>query len=582
MTLTPTAIASLTAIVLVAVISAVIGSIGHRTRLTSDFLVASRSVPSRLNAGAISGEYLSAASFLGIAGLIQVDGADALWYPIGYCAGYLALLLFVAAPLRRSGAYTVPDFADARLASPRLRKVCTVFVLVIGWLYLLPQLQGAGLTVSTVTGLPQWVGSAAAGAVVLATVALGGMRSVTFVQAFQYWLKLTALAVPVAIGLVLLLNSGQGFDRETPPAFRDQTSVSVETPAVLEVRQAVDVIARGTVDGVPVDGPVRWDAASEHTVGAGTDLQFRTGDPVPTPKGAPAEDESWLQPLSGSEPHQLLATYSLIIATFLGTMGLPHVLGRFYTNSDGRAARRSAVVVLAMLGGFYFLVTMMGVLSRFYTPQLLVSGNDAAVLLLPTALLGGGVAGAVLGGIVAAGAWAAFLSTSSGLLVSLASVVVTDILPRRARVRTLSGFPLATILAGLPAVAVALAPTGLNFAEAVALVFAVAASTFCPLLVLGIWWRGLTASGAIAGVLAGGVSSGRAVVASLALGSAESGLNVLLYRPAIITVPLAFVVMVVVSWVTRASCPADAGQLLLRLHAPERLGLSRDRLDDRV
>ncbi|MBW0104058.1 cation acetate symporter [Pseudonocardia sp. KRD291] len=582
MTVNSTAIASLTAIVLVAVISAVIGSIGHRTRLTSDFLVASRSVPSRLNAGAISGEYLSAASFLGIAGLILVDGADALWYPVGYCAGYLALLLFVAAPLRRSGAYTVPDFADARLASPGLRKVCTAFVLIIGWLYLLPQLQGAGLTVSIVTGLPQWIGSAAAGAIVLATVALGGMRSVTFVQAFQYWLKLTAVAIPVVIGLVLLLGSGHGFDRDEPPAFRDQTSVAVKTPVVLQARLAVDVVARGTVDGAPVDGPMRWVAGSEHTVSPGTDLQFRTGDPVPTTKGAPADDESWLRPLSGSEPHQLLATYSLIIATFLGTMGLPHVLGRFYTNSDGRAARRSAVVVLAMLGGFYVLVTLMGVLSRFYTPQLLVSGNDAAVLLLPTALLGGGVAGAVLGGIVAAGAWAAFLSTSSGLLVSLASVVVTDMMPGRARGRSLTGFPLATILAGVPPVAVALAPTGLNFAEAVALVFAVAASTFCPLLVLGIWWRGLTAPGAVAGVLAGGVVSALAVVVSLVLPGGESGWAVLLYRPAIISVPLAFLVMVLVSVATRASRPPDAGQLLLRLHAPERLGLSRDRLDDRV
>ncbi|MET0191195.1 MAG: cation acetate symporter, partial [Pseudonocardia sediminis] len=539
MNLNSTAIASLTAIVLVAVASAVIGSIGHRTRLTSDFLVASRSVPSRLNAGAISGEYLSAASFLGIAGLILVDGADALWYPVGYCAGYLALLLFVAAPLRRSGAYTVPDFADARLASPGLRKVCTAFVLVIGWLYLLPQLQGAGLTVSIVTGLPQWIGSAAAGVIVLATVALGGMRSVTFVQAFQYWLKLTAVAVPVVIGLVLLLGSGHGFDRDAPPTFRDQTSVSVKTPVVLDVREAVDVVESGTVDGVPVDGPVRWAANSEHTVAAGTELQFRTGDPVPTTKGAPADDETWLRPLSGSEPHQLLATYSLIIATFLGTMGLPHVLGRFYTNSDGRAARRSAVVVLAMLGGFYFLVTLLGVLSRYYTPQLLVSGNDAAVLLLPTALLGGGVAGAVLGGVVAAGAWAAFLSTSSGLLVSLASVVVTDMLPRRAHGRKISGFAIATILAGVPPVAVALAPTGLNFAEAVALVFAVAASTFCPLLVLGIWWRGLTATGAIAGVLAGGVTSALAVVVSLVVRVGESGWAVLLYRPAIISVPLA-------------------------------------------
>ncbi len=582
-----TAILSLVSIVLVAVASSVIGSIAHRTRLTSDFLVASRSVPSRLNAGAISGEYLSAASFLGIAGLILVQGVDALWYAVGYTAGYLFLLLFVAAPLRRSGAYTVPDFADARLASPMLRKVCAAVVIVICWLYLLPQLQGAGLTVGIVTGLPDWIGSGAAGVIVVATVALGGMRSVTFVQAFQYWFKLTALAVPAVIGLAVWLGDGHTFARDEPPEFREPTTVSVATPVRLEARLAVDVVARGTVDGQPVDGPLRWVAGSTHEVTAGTELRFAAGAPVPVTRGAPTDDESWLRPFAGSDQHQLLATYSLILATFLGTMGLPHVLGRFYTNSDGRAARRSAVLVLAMLGGFYVLVTLLGVLSRVYTPQLLVTGRtDAAVLLLPTAILGSGLLGALVGGLVAAGAWAAFLSTASGLLVSLASVVSTDVLPRHGRMTR--RFPLATVLAGVPPTIVALVPTGLNFAEAVALVFAVAASTFCPLLVLGIWWRGLTDVGAIAGVVVGGVVSAGAVVAALAgvdvsgLGPQADWIGVLLYRPAIVSVPLAFATMALVSRFTRARRPVDAGQVLLRLHAPERLGLMRDRLDDRA
>ncbi len=240
-----------------------------------------------------------------------------------------------------------------------------------------------------------------------------------------------------------------------------------------------------------------------------------------------------------------------------------------------------------MLGGFYLLVTLLGVLSRVYTPQLLVTGRtDAAVLLLPTAILGSGLLGALVGGLVAAGAWAAFLSTASGLLVSLASVVSTDVLPRHGRMTR--RFPLATVLAGVPPTVVALVPTGLNFAEAVALVFAVAASTFCPLLVLGIWWRGLTDVGAIAGVVVGGVVSAGAVVAALAgadvsgLGTSAGWIGVLLYRPAIVSVPLAFATMALVSNFTRARRPADAGQVLLRLHAPERLGLMRDRLDDRA
>ena len=121
---------SLIAIVLVTVATGAIGAFGVRmARTTSDFLVASRTVRPGWNAAAISGEYLSAASFLGVAGLIAVQGPDALWYPVGFTTGYLALQLFVAAPLRRSGAYTVPDFAQIRWGSPRLRAVCTGLVL---------------------------------------------------------------------------------------------------------------------------------------------------------------------------------------------------------------------------------------------------------------------------------------------------------------------------------------------------------------------------------------------------------------------------------------------------------------------
>ena len=114
---------------------------------------------SRRNAAAIAGEYLSAASFLGIAGLVLKDGADALWYPIGFTAGYLALMLFVAAPLRRSGAYTLPDFVEMRLGSSGLRRFSTVFVVFIGILYLVPQLQGAGLTLATILPVPAWAGA---------------------------------------------------------------------------------------------------------------------------------------------------------------------------------------------------------------------------------------------------------------------------------------------------------------------------------------------------------------------------------------------------------------------------------------
>src|SRR4029079_384271 len=165
-------------------------------RTTSDLFVASRAITPWWNAAAISGEYLSAASFLGIAGLQMKIGSGALWYPLGFTAGYLALLLFVAAPLRRSGAYTLPDFAEVRLGSERLRRICTAFVIIVGWLYLVPQLQGAGLTLQEVANQPKWVGAAVVMVIVTFNIYTGWMRSITIVQAFQYWIKLTALAIP--------------------------------------------------------------------------------------------------------------------------------------------------------------------------------------------------------------------------------------------------------------------------------------------------------------------------------------------------------------------------------------------------
>ncbi|MGH8999950.1 MAG: sodium:solute symporter family transporter, partial [Acidimicrobiia bacterium] len=191
------------AVVLATAATIAIGLYGVRlARTTSDFFVASRNVGPLANASAISGEYLSAASFLGVAGLVMKYGVDMLWFPVGYAAGYLILLLFVAAPLRRFGAYTIPDFAEGRLDSLALRRVATAFVLLIGWLYLLPQMKGAGVTLRAVLGTPYWVGVVVVGGVVTANVFLGGMKGVTFVQAFQYWLKVTAISLPAIVLII--------------------------------------------------------------------------------------------------------------------------------------------------------------------------------------------------------------------------------------------------------------------------------------------------------------------------------------------------------------------------------------------
>jgi cation/acetate symporter len=486
------------AVLLVAVATLSVGAYGWRfSRTTSDFFVASRSVRPALNASAIGGEYLSAASFLGVAGLVLAFGTDMLWYPVGWTAGYLVLLVLVAAPLRRSGAYTLPDFAEARLESRSVRGISSVLVVAVGWLYLMPQFQGAGLSLGTVAGTPPWVGGLLVGTVVLVNVFFGGMRSITFVQAFQYWLKLTALLVPAMFLLLVWVGDGAT---------------------------------------------------------------------------SPASDD-WASSLVSAEAHPLYTTYSIIVATFLGTMGLPHVVVRFYTNPDGRTARRTTLVVLGLLGLFYVLPPVYGALGRLYAPDLVAAGaTDTVVLELPTRMIGG-VAGDLLSALTAAGAFAAFLSTSSGLTIAVAGVISQDVMGRR--FRGVRAFQAAAVVAVVVPLVMAVSAEGVGVARAVGLAFAVAASTFCPLLVLGIWWRRLTDAGAVAGMLVGGSLSGAAVLLTLLDGARPGWAGALLSQPAAWTVPAAFATMVGASLLTQSRVPVHVSRTMVRLHTPETVALDR-------
>ncbi|HEX6150984.1 cation acetate symporter [Nocardioides sp.] len=502
------------AVVLVAIATLAIGTWGVRfSRTTSDFFVASRTVRPGLNASAIGGEYLSAASFLGVAGLILTFGAQMLWYPVGWTAGYLVLMVLVAAPLRRSGAYTLPDFAEARLDSMAVRRLCSLLVALIGWLYLLPQFLGAGVTLRSTLGAPEWLGPVVVALVVLAGVSGGGMRSITFVQAFQYWLKLTALLIPAMVLLMIWVG-----------------------------------------DGAP-------DPTTAATVSASA-----------TPP------EAWSLPVAPGGGQGLYITYSLIVATFLGTMGLPHVVVRFYTNPDGRAARRTTLVVLGLLGIFYLLPPVYGALGRIYAPELATDAAREAIVLELPRLMVSGVLGDVLTGLVTAGAFAAFLSTSSGLSIAVAGVISQDVIGRRWGGRRLSGvtaFRLAAIVAVVVPCLVSLLSPDVGVARTVGLAFAVAASTFCPLLLLGIWWRGLTAAGAAAGLLVGGLGSGTAVVWTMSTATTSGWAGVLLGQPAAWSVPAALLTMVVVSRLTRDRRPAHADRFMVRLHTPEAVELER-------
>lgn len=504
---------SLAAVSLVCLLTLVVGALGLRlSRATSDFYVAGRTVSPRLNASAIGGEYLSAASFLGVAGLIYDFGVDQLWLPVGYTLGYLVLLVMVAAPMRRSGAYTLPDFAEARLQSRRIRLLASVLVVSIGWLYLLPQFHAASLVLRTVTGVPAWVGGTIVAVVVTVAVGAGGMRSITFVQALQYWIKLTALAVPACILLAV------------------------------------------------------W---------------WRLGHPEPV------VSDAWRLALTPRDTgdHPAYRTYSVLLALCLGTMGLPHVLVRYYTNPDGVGARRTTVNVLLLLGMFYVLPPVYGVLGRVFLPDPPGSGVDSIVLRLP-GLVVGGVRADVLTAVLAGGAFAALLSTASGVAMSVTGVLDQSVMrPWLQRITggdagVGGGFRLAAIAAVAVPYAVSWLTEPLSLATMVGLAFTIAASTFAPLLILGVWWRRLSRRGAAAGLTVGAVTATGSIGAALVLGSPSGWLGALLANPAAWTVPLATVVAVVVSLATPGSVPAGTTRLLVRLHTPEGVDVRRSRPTD--
>lgn len=323
----------------------------------------------------------------------------------------------------------------------------------------------------------------------------------------------------------------------------------------------------GTVDGRRHDATALRLPAGTHRIERGTRLTFARGAAVPAADRS-ADGTMSASLAAGRAERPLYATYGLILATFLGTMGLPHVVVRFYTSPHGVAARRTTVAVLALIGCFYLLPPLYGALGRLYAPELALTGDaDAAVLLLPDRMIGG-PGGDLLGALVAGGAFAAFLSTASGLTMAVAGVLTQDVLPSRG----VRHFRLGTGLAMAVPLAAGVVVGGLPVADTVGLAFAVSASSFCPLLVLGIWWRRLTPPGAAAGMLAGGGSAFVAVAATMAGLPATGSLHALLAWPALWSVPLGFLTMVLVSLATASRVPPGTAAVLARFHLPEALG----------
>jgi len=677
----------------------------RKSKTAHDFFVAGRSVSVGWNASAISGEYLSAASFMGIAGMVMSSGYDALWYPVCYACGYLFLLLFIAGPLRRFGAYTIPDFAEGRYDSPVFRKIAVVFVLFIGFFYTMPQMKGAGTTLAYIfPGLPYWAGVVLVGAVITLNVALGGMKGITLVQAFQYWAKMFAISVPVFVlmamyghyGTQLRFNApasesipvGKTFEFRPIDAFELKLRPDMSFQQLRAWARAKTQQLRSKVKGDAafppgfmkfIDADVRnqflpiYETLASRTVLTvnvpypGNKINMRTTNAVtrtealklmetelekahitliahddfivacpsarktevadylaafgtssmvrkPLPDKA-SKDETWLNPfgplttkaakaakltLQESKPLALLYTYSLIIAIVCGTAGLPHILVRFYTNPDGVAAKRTTMWVMILIGVFYLFPPIFGALGRNLMPELYAAsgakGTDKIVLELPR-ILNEKVPhlGSIMSGITCAGAFAAFMSTFSGLLVSMTGALAHDIYGRILRPRStpqqrMNAFRVCAVIIGAVAILLGMRVEQLQINFMVGQAFAIAAASYFPLLFMSVWWRGMTTKGAATGMLAGGLLAlggisltsftDLKVLALDPFWAAHPLFRILCEQPAIWTVPLAIVLMIVVSKLTSREVPSDVRMKMLVLHAPEKLGLKQEYIEE--
>jgi cation/acetate symporter len=522
-----------------------------RRASTLDFYLAGQRVGVVTNACAICGDYFSAASFLAVAAAVSVSGLDGVWYATGFAAGFIPVLLFVAAPLRRFGEFSIPDFLARRLQSSRVRLTAVTVVQLIILSYLVPQAVGSGITWELLVGSgfaglsPYATGVLVSTTLITGLVTLGGMRGTTWTQAVQFLLLLAALVWLAATVL------GAGF--RYGEAVQDLSAAPLANPT---------------------PAATGWELeTAENRIHPGNDASF--GEPGARYGG--------------------LGQVALIVTLALGTAGLPHVMNRYFTSPTGRAARTTTVWVLGLAGLFYALAVMLGTAARELVPaaarehawlrELTLDG----VLLVPEHALP--VLGRIYGGeaglgVVAAGALVAVMSTIGGLLLAAAASWGHDVYerhlnPRATQRQAVRAGRVTTAVVACAAAGLALTLTPGSFtavapsvvATMVTWAFAVAGAALTPVFVLAIWWRGTTAAGAVAGMLTGLVLA----VGMFTTGTFAEGawLREVLVTPTLVAAPVAAAVTVAVS--LRGSPPADVDRSWLLMH-----GTAADRRAERL
>jgi cation/acetate symporter len=548
----------------------------------AEFYLADRQIGYLANASAICGDYFSAASFLGVAGAIYASGLDGAWFGAGFGAGFVPVALFFAAPLRRFGQYTLPDFLAARFESGTVRLAAVGLVQVICLMYLAPQMLAVGqiwefLVGRGVLGLsPYATGVLVTTALMIFYAAVGGMRGTTWNQVVQFWVLF--LAMLLVLGLAVL------FGHQYLGAVGRVGQQPLVAPAVYQVKDLPVAEARSVMS------ETYWNR----------EVAPRLTDPeAEVAVLMPVKSRLTGQPMRFAEPgsrYDWVMQVSVVLTLITGTAGLPHIMNRFYTNPTGPIARSTTVYVLGLVAAFYIAAGLVGVVGRAMVPGLLAQGKGVAaavdgVLTNPDALLPflaqslGGSPGL---GYIAAGAFAASLSTMGGLVIASAASWGHDLYeqyidPRAPESRKVLVGRLAvafTALLGL-GLGLWLPRLGLDrvYPSLIALMvtwaFGVAGGGFFPVLFMAIWWPRTTVRGALAGMLVGGGGAVLVTAASVlhvTWAGAPAWLHALgqVTFPAIIVIPAAFLTIVIVSLLDPRGVPAGMDAIWNRMHGTAR------------
>jgi len=549
--------------------------LGSKAKSSAGYFAAGGDIPWFVNGIAFAGDYLSAASFLGICGMIAFYGFDGFLYSIGYLAGWLVALLVIAEPLKRLGKYTFADALASKFQSSGIRSAAGLSTLVVSLVYLIPQMVGAGALVKPLLGLQYWQGVVLVGSIVVVIVVTAGMVSTTYVQ----FLKGGLLVLFSLVLTIMVLNRGltrsEGEARTVPQRITvdDQKNKYIDGVRLGLKEDQSNVQPVGRVlelnGGKTSTGPLGPISFLTELSGAKIELSQTvksTQDGKPVVEYAPRVVQGSAMTAPGNHPtfqgireqqwFPKLDFISLMLALFGGTASLPHILIRYYTVKDQASARKSTIVGIATIGFFYLLTLYIG-FGAMVSGSMDPSDSNMAAPLLAKSF------SELLFAAVSAIAFTTVLGTVSGLIVAAGGCVAHDFVAGMLGMQLndqqlIRVAKIASIAIGAIAILAGLAFEGMNVTYLVGWAFAIAASANLPALLMLLFYKGTTKQGIITGVLLGTVSSVLWIALCPEMYKSMYDLDpknawVPFSQPGIVTIPLSFLAILVVSKMTAAS-----------------------------